>query len=97
MQLGVVALMAFGMIVIGLFSRAFDGGRRKRSVRAHSAAPPTLQAHGPRHTGSRRPRPGHGLTDNDRLLQLERLAAKGHITDEDFARAKADLQISSTD
>lgn len=92
MQVGILALMAFGMIVLGLFSRFLDGGRRKRHVRRTTAAPPTLQAHGPRHTGSRRPRTGHGITDADRLMQLERLAAKGHITPEDFARTKADLQ-----
>lgn len=93
MQIGVVALMAFGMIVLGLFSRVFDGGRRKRSVRELSAEPPTLHAHGPRHTGSRRPKAGNGLSDADRLVQLERLAAKGHITAEDFARAKAELHV----
>ena len=97
MELGVVALMAFGLVVVGLFGRFLDGGRRKHHVRRTSAASRPLQAHGPRHTGGRRPRASTSITDADRLQQLDRLIAKGHITPEDYSRTKGELQTHRFD
>jgi hypothetical protein len=95
MELGVVALLVFGLIAVAVLGRVLFGGTSKEQVRAwsDSSTRPTgaVHAHGPRHTGARRAPSRGGLSDAERLVQLEMLLGKGHITHEDFERTKAEL------
>jgi len=89
-----IAVVVFGVLVLAIFLRSLGGnGKKRRAVFgiAHETPRRGPGAHGPRHTGSRARGAAGPVPVADKLVQLQRLRDKGHITDEDYRRTAGDL------
>lgn len=89
------AVLVFGVLALVIFARSMRTDRRRRpglwGVRETDAGA-RVPVHGPRAAAARRPRHSRpAIAPEDRLRQVERLHAKGHLTEADVQRARDEV------